>query len=68
MNCFNEKTPDDHDCLLMMIKKTFQNDYYLNEKLLMIPGPTNLNQKVLKSLSLPLLSHTDPQFYQVSYL
>ncbi|KAH7643592.1 aminotransferase-like protein [Dermatophagoides farinae] len=31
----------------------------------MIPGPTNLNQKVLKSLSLPLLSHTDPQFYQL---
>lgn len=38
-----------------------------HEKLLMIPGPTNLNPNVLQSLSKPLLSHTDPQFYEVSF-
>ena len=31
--------------------------------LLMIPGPTNVDERVLKALSLPPLGHTSPEFY-----
>ena len=32
--------------------------------LLMIPGPTNMDDRVLKALSLPPLGHTSPEFYE----
>lgn len=57
------KSEPDHRLMI----KTFQEDFMPHEKLLMIPGPTNLNPNVLQSLSKPLLSHTDPQFYEVSF-
>nr|XP_027204239.1 serine--pyruvate aminotransferase, mitochondrial-like [Dermatophagoides pteronyssinus] len=55
------KSEPDHRLMI----KTFQEDFMPHEKLLMIPGPTNLNPNVLQSLSKPLLSHTDPQFYEL---
>jgi aspartate aminotransferase-like enzyme len=33
-------------------------------KLLMIPGPTNVDPTVLRALSKPTLAHTDPQFVE----
>lgn len=33
-------------------------------KLLMIPGPTNVDPAVLRALSKPTLAHTDPQFVE----
>jgi alanine-glyoxylate transaminase/serine-glyoxylate transaminase/serine-pyruvate transaminase len=33
-------------------------------KLLMIPGPTNVDPAVLRALSKPTLAHTDPQFIE----
>ena len=33
-------------------------------KLLMIPGPTNVDSLVLRALSKPTLAHTDPQFVE----
>jgi len=33
-------------------------------KLLMIPGPTNVDPLVLRALSRPTLAHTDPQFVE----
>jgi len=32
--------------------------------ILMIPGPTNLSDQVLKVMSEPMLGHTSPQFYE----
>jgi len=34
-------------------------------KLLMIPGPTNVDPAVLRALSKPTLSHTDPDFVKI---
>jgi len=34
-------------------------------KLLMIPGPTNVDPAVLRMLSKPTLAHTDPQFVEI---
>lgn len=34
-------------------------------ELLMIPGPTNVDPKVLRALSKPLLSHTSPEFVEI---
>lgn len=41
------------------------NGLLLKDKLLMIPGPTNIDPRVLQALSLPILAHVDQQFYQV---
>jgi aspartate aminotransferase-like enzyme len=34
-------------------------------KLIMIPGPTNVDPLVLRALSRPTLAHTDPQFVEI---
>ena len=34
-------------------------------RLLMIPGPTNVDPLVLRALSRPTLAHTDPQFVEI---
>ena len=34
----------------------------MEERLLMVPGPTNLSQKVREALSQPQLGHTDPDY------
>ncbi len=38
----------------------------INDKLLMIPGPTNTDERVHRACSMPIVSHMDPQFFQVS--
>jgi aspartate aminotransferase-like enzyme len=37
----------------------------LNEKIVLVPGPTNLSQRVLRALSKPQISHTDPRFHNI---
>src|SRR5271156_3468132 len=34
----------------------------MEERLLMVPGPTNLSKKVREALSQPQVGHTDPDF------
>jgi hypothetical protein len=37
----------------------------IRNKLLMIPGPTNISDRVMAVSSVPIVSHMDPQFFQV---
>ena len=43
---------------------------YLNElnpsqKILMGPGPSNVSSRVLHAMTLPMMGHLDPEFFQV---
>uniref|UniRef100_A0A834R9I0 Alanine--glyoxylate aminotransferase n=1 Tax=Sarcoptes scabiei TaxID=52283 RepID=A0A834R9I0_SARSC len=46
-------------------KSLSKSEPFYEDKLLMIPGPTNLGSKVQQELSRSILSHTDPQFHQL---
>jgi hypothetical protein len=37
----------------------------MTNKLLMIPGPTNISSRVSAVSSIPIVSHLDPQFFEV---
>lgn len=40
-----------------------QKEFTFTNKLLMIPGPTNMALSVLRAMSKPILSHVDEQFF-----
>lgn len=44
---------------------SFTKPLVLEDKLLMIPGPTNTSPRVLKAMSTPVIGLTDPQFFRL---
>jgi len=47
-----------------MLKKSY-SELKLPERLLLGAGPSNINPRVLKALSLPIIGHLDPYFIEV---
>ncbi|KAI2806399.1 hypothetical protein BLOT_008355 [Blomia tropicalis] len=45
--------------------QTLMESLKFHDKLLMIPGPTNIHPRVLKAMSTPIISMTDKQFFKV---
>lgn len=44
---------------------SFTRPFALKDKLLMIPGPSNISHHVLQAMCTPILGLTDPQFYRL---
>ena len=44
---------------------SYQEEFHPPERLLLGPGPSNVNPRVLKAMGAPLLGHLDPDFLRV---
>ncbi len=48
-----------------MITPTYLDEFNPPQRILMGPGPSSVNPRVLQAMTLPVLGHLDPQFFQV---
>ena len=45
--------------------KSYLDEFNPPQRILMGPGPSSVNPRVLKAMTLPILGHLDPQFFKV---
>ncbi|MDE2842503.1 MAG: alanine--glyoxylate aminotransferase family protein [Chloroflexota bacterium] len=48
-----------------MTTPTYMDEFNPPQRILMGPGPSSVNPRVLQAMTLPVLGHLDPQFFQV---
>ena len=48
-----------------MTTPTYLDEFNPPQRILMGPGPSSVNPRVLQAMTLPVLGHLDPQFFQV---
>ena len=44
---------------------SYLDEFQPPQRILLGPGPSNVHPRVLKAMTLPVLGHLDPQFFQV---
>ena len=49
----------------MTTTPTYLDEFNPPQRILMGPGPSSVNPRVLQAMTLPVLGHLDPQFFQV---
>src|SRR3990172_4979002 len=49
----------------ILIQGTFMNEFHPSKRILLGPGPSDVDPRVLMAMSAPLLGHLDPEFLRL---